>query len=164
MLEFYVEVDPELQTLEKELLAVEELQGFKAVLEQAFSAFRRGDYAITIPALTPVLEQSVRCFGEERMPSTDVEKLLRKRYARAKEAKARFLFAIASLNEFIGEYYKNYRPTVDPGERVRRHGISHGTQTPPNSKVEAIRLFHVISTVTELYEYVITPPVSARTA
>jgi hypothetical protein len=157
MLEWYENCDPELKNAERRLLLVEELQTFEIALTQAFCAFRAGHYALTIPLLVSVLEQALRCLDKEHFRSTAVEKAVRKEYEKAKESKARFLFAIWSLHEFVVEHYKQYQPNATGEEPIRRKGISHGMQPPPNSKIETIRLFHVISTVTELYEFLKRP-------
>ena len=162
MLEWYENCDPELQDAERRLLAIEELRTFEIPLKQAFCAFRAGHYALTIPLLVSILEQALRCLDKEHFRSTDVEKAVRKEYKKAKESKARFLYAIWSLHEFVVEHYKEYQPDATGEERIRRKGISHGVQPPPNRKIETIRLFHVISTVTELYEFLKRPAFLTR--
>jgi hypothetical protein len=157
MLGWYENCDPELQNAEQRLLLIDELQGFKIALTQAFCAFRAGHYALTIPLLVSILEQALRCLDREHSRSTKVWKGVSKEYEKAKESKERFLFAIWSLQEFVVEHYKQYQPNATGEERIRRKGISHGMQPPPNSKIETIRLFHVITTVTELYKFLKRP-------
>lgn len=152
MLKWYEENDPELNDIEQRLLSVQELEPFYIVLKQAFAAFRSRQFALTIPLLISILEQALRHLGDSQHPfSTDISRTVKDKYKNAKARDEDSAFYLWSLHEFTIEHYKHYRNKSDGDGRIRRKGVMHGLQVPPNQKVEAIRLFHVISTVTEHY-------------
>jgi hypothetical protein len=56
-----------------------------------------------------------------------------------------------SLYTFVQWFYVQYGPTASGEDRIFRHGIQHGTQPPPNEKIEVLRLLHALITITGLY-------------
>jgi hypothetical protein len=153
MQKWYEQNDAELNKLEKSILEVQQLEPFHAVLSQCFESFRRGCFAITIPCLISVLEGSTLYLEiPQRFFSTDVEKNVRRKYKEAKAGTPDVVWVFWSLHEFVRALYGHYPPGKSNNNRLLRHGILHGRQAPPNEKTEVIRLFHVIGTVTELYD------------
>lgn len=154
MLEWYEEMDSDLSRLEKRILKVKELGGFQTVISQCLMAYRRGEYAITIPCLVPVLEGGVRNLGPAGdFFKTNVENMVKGLYYKAKEEdpKAIMVYVWMSLYAFVRWFYQQYRQANSGQDRIFRHGILHGTQPPPNEKIEALRLFHALDTVAALY-------------
>ena len=153
MLACYEEVDSDLNRLEKRILRVKELEPFRTPIFQCFTAYRRGDYAITIPCLVAVLERGVRNLGPaEYFFTSKVEKMVKDLYAKAKEDDPRSIriFVWLSLSAFLQWFYEQYGQTNSGEDRIFRHGIQHGTQPPPNEKTEVLRLLHALDTIAGL--------------
>jgi hypothetical protein len=147
MLAWYEESDTDLARLEGRLLNVTQLEPFRTPLSQCFAAYRRGEYAIAIPFLTAVVECGIRHLGPtEHFLSTKVEKMVRDRYEQAKEDDVHTIrvFFWMSLYAFVQWFYEQHRPTASGEGRIFRHGIQHGTQPPPNEKIEVLRLLHAL--------------------
>jgi hypothetical protein len=152
MLEWYETHDPDLGALESRILSVKQLEPFRIGLTQAFSIFRSGYYAVAIPFLIPVFEQSLRHLAEPRhYRSTNVTRTVMSRYKEQEEHDPTSAYVMLSLCEFTGDLYQQYQDEQYTQTAIFRHGIQHGFQVPPDQKIEVIRLFHVIATVTECY-------------
>jgi hypothetical protein len=154
MLAWYEGVDGSLDGLEARLIDVTELESFRTPLSQCFTAYRRGDYAIAIPFLAAVLERGIRNLGPaEHFFSTKVERTVKDRYDTAKEDQTRTIevYFWMSLYTFVQWFYEQYGATTSGENRIFRHGIQHGTQPPPNEKIEVLRLLHALNTTTGLY-------------
>jgi hypothetical protein len=155
MLAWYEEVDADLNVLQKDILIVKELEPFHTALSQCFAAYRRSEYAITISCLVAVLEGGIRNLGpREQFFNTKVQRMVKDRYDKAKEDNSR-LFNVSiwmSLHAFVQWFYEQYGAAESGEGRMFRHGIQHGTQPPPNEKVEVLRLLHALNTIATLYE------------
>jgi hypothetical protein len=155
MLEWYEKIDPNVDGLEARILDVEVLELFRTPLSQCFTAYRRGDFAVGIPLLVAALECGIRNFvPTERFFSTDVPRMVKGRYDKAKENAPQTVEAFfwMSLYAFVQWFYVQYGPRNSAEDRIFRNGIQHGTQPPPNEKVEALRLLHALDTVAALYK------------
>jgi hypothetical protein len=76
------------------------------------------------------------------------------RYDKAKEDNSR-IFNVSiwmSLHAFVQWFYEQYGAAESGEGRMFRHGIQHGTQPPPNEKVEVLRLLHALNTIATLCE------------
>ena len=154
MLEWYEEVDPNVDGLEARILDVEVLEPFRTSLSQCLTAYRRGDFAIGIPLLVAALERGIRNFvPTERFFSTDVPRMVKGRYDKVKEDAPETVEAFfwMSLYAFTQWLYVQYGPSNLGEDRIFRNGIQHGTQPPPNERVEVLRLLHALDTVAALY-------------
>jgi hypothetical protein len=154
MLAWYEEVDSDLDSLERRLLDVDQLEPFRIPLSQCFTAYRRGDFAISIPFLVALLERGLRNFlPTERFFSTDMARVVKGRYDKVQEDAPETVEAFfwMSLYSFIQWLYKQYGPRNSGEDRIFRNGIQHGTQPPPNERVEVLRLLHALDTVAALY-------------
>jgi hypothetical protein len=154
MLEWYEEVDPNVDGLEARILDVEVLEPCRTSLSQCFTAYRRGDFAIGIPLLVAALERGIRSFvPPERFFSTDVPRMVKGRYDKVKEDAPQTVEAFfwMSLYAFTQWLYMQYGPSNLGEDRIFRNGIQHGTQPPPNERVEVRRLLHALDTVAALY-------------
>jgi hypothetical protein len=104
--------------------------------------------------LAAAFEQLLRSLGpEEHAFSNAIEKLCRQEYERIKERDA-YEVEVGlwlSVNSFVKWFYQHYGPDELSEQRVFRHGIQHGTQAPPDSQVEALRLFNALHTGSNLY-------------
>jgi hypothetical protein len=159
MREWYETEDADLTTLEQRILDVKELEPFQKPITQCFAAYRREEYAITIPCLVAVLERGIRQLGPaDHFYNTRVERLVKDQYDKAREddPDAIEVFIWLSVYAFIRWFYAQYGPTRLAENRMFRHGIQHGTQPPPNEKVEVLRLFHALDTITSLYRRQVT--------
>jgi hypothetical protein len=152
MLVYYEETDAMLEGVEQRLKRIECLSSFSTGLEQSFVAFRNEQYALVIPFLVSLLEHALRQLDAPRpFPSTDMAKTIRKRYKEIGDS-AEVAFAMKSVVSFTEDHYQQYNAQFSDKVGIRRKGIMHGLQVPPNDRVEAIRLYHVIDTVVSLYE------------
>jgi hypothetical protein len=155
MLAWYEAVDLDLEYLEQRILDVRALEAFRTPLSQCFTAYRRGDFAISIPFLVAVLERGIRNLAPaQHFFTTNVERMVKDLCDRMKKdepdtVEAQFWI---SLYTFVQWLYEQYGPTKSGEDRIFRHGIQHGTQPPPNEKVEALRLLHALDTVAALYK------------
>lgn len=151
MLKHYESTDADLVAIEERLNGVDSLKPFAVGLSQSFTAFRNGKYALVIPFLIMVLEHALRQLDSPRQfPSTDIAKTVKKSYKRLSKDE-RLAFAMKSLVSFTEDHYEQFDSHTDSDGRVRRKGIMHGLQVPPNEKIQAIRLYHVLDTVTQIY-------------
>ncbi len=152
MLVYYEETDAMLEGVEERLKLIECLSSFSTGLKQSFVAFRNEQYALVIPFLVSLLEHALRQLDAPRpFPSTDMAKTIRKRYKEIGDS-GEVAFAMKSVVSFTEDHYQQYSAQVSEKIGIRRKGIMHGLQVPPNDRVEAIRLYHVIDTVVSLYE------------
>jgi hypothetical protein len=153
MQNWYAATDSDLSHLEKRIINVKELEPFHIPLSQCFTAYRRGEYAIAIPLLVAVLERGIRnLVPAEHFFNTNVERMVKHRYDKAKEEDSDTILVYfwMSLYAFVQWLYEQYGTTRSGEGRIFRHGIQHGTQPPPNEKVEVLRLLHALDTVTTL--------------
>lgn len=150
MLKHYEREDPDLCGIEERLRGNHCLKPFALGLDQSFTAFRNGQFALVIPFLISVLEHALRQLDSPRpFPATDITKTVRRSYRRLGKDE-RLAFAMKSLVSFTEDHYDQYDLRTDGGGRVRRKGIMHGLQVPPNEKIQVIRLYHVIDTVVQI--------------
>lgn len=152
MLTYYEKTDAALEGVEERLKRVECLSPFSTGLEQSFVAFRNEQYALVVPFLVSVLEHALRQLDAPRpFPSTDMTKTIRKRYKEIGD-QGEIAFAMKSVVSFTEDHYEQYNEQLSVKVGIRRKGIMHGLQVPPNERIEAIRLYHVIDTIVSLYE------------
>lgn len=152
MLAYYEETDTRLEGVEERLKRIERLSSFSTGLEQSFVALRNEQYALVIPFLVSLLEHALRQLDASRpFASTDMTKTVRKRYKEIGDS-GEVVFAMKSVVSFTEDHYEQYNAQFSGKVGVRRKGIMHGLQVPPNDRVETIRLYHVIDTVVSLYE------------
>jgi len=156
MLQWYEENDPELKNLECRLGENPRLVSFKTVLRQCFSAIRRGEYAIAIPCVMPILEQVVTQLNPPHvLASTDATRALGKSSLAAKRAEKDIFTAAVwlSLHTFIEDLYQQYPAIGMPRTAsLSRKAILHGRKEPPNEKAEAVRLLHALDTALGFHE------------
>jgi hypothetical protein len=153
MLKYYEREDPDLGEIEERLRGIDCLKPYAVGLDQSFAAFRNGQFALVIPFLISVLERALRHLDSPRpFPAKDMKKAVTKSYRRLRKDE-RLAFGIKSLVSFTEDHYEQYDSTTDGGGRIRRKGIMHGLQVPPNEMIQAIRLYHVIDTVVQLCEH-----------
>jgi hypothetical protein len=152
MLEYYEKTDANLEGIEERLKRVECLGPFATGLGQSFVAFPSEQYSLVIPFLVSVLEHALRQLDAPHpFPSTDMKKTIRKRFKEIDDH-GTIAFAMKSVVSFTEDHYEQYNAQLDGKAGVRRKGIMHGLQVPPNNRIEAIRLYHVIDTIVSLYE------------
>jgi hypothetical protein len=152
MLTYYEKTDATLEGVEERLKRVECLSPFSTGLEQSFVAFRNEQYALVVPFLVSVLEHALRQLDAPRpFPSTDMTKTIRKRYKEIGD-QGEIAFAMKSVVSFTEDHYEQYNEQLSVKVGIRRKGIMHGLQVPPNERIEAIQLYHVIDTIVSLYE------------
>jgi hypothetical protein len=137
--------------VEERLKEIDPLKPFAVGLSQSFTAFRNGKYALVIPFLIMVLEHALRQLDSPRpFPSTDIAKTVKKSYKRLSKDE-RLAFAMKSLVSFTEDHYEQFDSRTESDGSVRRKGIMHGLQVPPNEKIQAIRLYHVLDTVIQIH-------------
>lgn len=150
--QYYLSVDPTLQELENEL-TLPEFDECQPMLRQCFAAFRREDYAITLPALTSIFERMIRkllpstTFYETRFKD-DLERV----GSKMESAQPGFLIVhiFRSVHAFQKWFYERF-DAVAASDRPYRHGLQHGTQVPSNDRTNALRLFNALCTLSCLH-------------
>lgn len=154
MVAWYEAHDADLTRIEERILGMKELEPFSVPLGQCFASFRRSEFAIVLPCLIAVLERSIRNLcPAEHFFSTKVQRMVKEQYDKAKldDPDALEVFVWMSLYSFVQWLYEQYGPGNATDNRLFRHGIQHGTQPPPNERVEVLRLFHALDSIGELY-------------
>jgi hypothetical protein len=155
MLTWYERHDADLSDLERRIFKGSHLDEFRIVLSQCFTAYRRGDYAVTIYCLVAVLERSIRILVPDKdFYSSKMKALVEELCERVKadSPTSLDLFVLLSVYSFVCWLYEQYGPHNSTSARMFRHGIQHGTQSPRNNKVDALRLVHALDTVMSLYQ------------
>ena len=164
MLKHYESTDADLLGIEERLNGVDLLKPFAVGLSQSFTAFRNGKYALVIPFLIMVLEHALRQLDSPRpFPSTDIAKTVKKTYKRLSKDE-RLAFAMESLVSFSEDHYDQFDSRTGSDGRVRRKGIMHGLQVPPNEKIQVIRLYHVLDTVVQIHSLQEASPLEQHTS
>lgn len=151
MVSWYDVNDRDQTGLETYLIGQQELEPFRTVLTQSFSAYRRGEYAITIPSLTAVVEAAIRTLAPSHPQffRTDVKNIVEHRSRKVGNESVVAVIWL-TLSGFIQLFYEQYRPADVGTGRVFRHGLQHGTQVPPNDRTEVLRLLNVLNTIAGL--------------
>lgn len=145
-----------LDDFQRKLERLDVLLDFRPVLNQCFGAYRRHEYAITIPALISILERAIRNLGpKEALFSTRFKDMVNRQFEISKKGdpEAIEVYIWMSLRTFVEWFYTDYRESQAKESRLFRHGIQHGTQAPPDEQIESLRLLHALSTVAALYEW-----------
>jgi hypothetical protein len=137
-----------LPSFEDDMFSLPELAPWKPSVQQCAQAYSRGEYAITIPCLTAAFEATLRRLGPEaNYFSNEMEKLCRNEYKRLKSENDDLdVYIWLSLYAFVRRYYKHFSLTSGTPDQLYRHGIQHGTQAPPDERIESLRLFHALHT------------------
>ena len=155
MLDWYEKHDSNLRRTEEGLLNAAPIQNFRTAIAQCASAYRRREYAISIPCLPAVLEAGIRALApRENFWSTRIKEVVCKMYNSAKtdEAASFWVFMWLSLFGFVTRSHASYEKTQVGSVRIFRHGVQHGTQPPADNAIEALRLFHVLASIASLHE------------
>ena len=154
-LDYYADrKDSDLTDLERNLLEIKQIETFRTVLTQCFSAYRRGDFAITIASLISLFEGAVRNLcPPEHFYNPKVYRLVEEQYGSVKKNSPDMVEVCIwmSVRSFVEWLYQQYGADQADASRPFRHGVLHGTQAPVNEKVEVLRLFHALSTVMKLF-------------
>jgi len=149
-LEFYTcDGGSEFAALKRDVLDVEEIANWRELLTQCFDAYEDQKFAITIPSLICAFEGVLRdVVPLQNRYSADIVKPCGKKRREQETIRKHFVdtYAWISIHSFVLELYKDYK-SVLPNDRTFRHGVLHGTQIPPNDRVESLRLFHAIHTL-----------------
>jgi len=147
--------DSDLHDLEQRLGEIKALEEFRPLLAQCFGAYRRGEFAITIAPLVSLFERTLRSLcPSKHFYSAKVTDFVGEQYDNVKQNAEDSIevYLWMSLFAFVRWFYHHYGPGQANATRPFRHGIPHGTQVPPNERIEALRLFHALSTATTLYK------------
>lgn len=156
VLKWYEDNDPQLEAMEQRLRKNPRLSSFSIILPQCLAAIRRTDYAISIPCIMAILEETVTQLNPPHLlTSTDVKKTLGKGGKVAKQAEKDMVATAIwlSLMTFMNNLYEHC-PAVDGSNvsALSRHAILHGRKEPPNDNIEAIRLLHALETALSLHQ------------
>jgi hypothetical protein len=156
MLAYYAHWDSDLHELEVRLLDRTHLRKFQTTLAQSFEAYRREHFSITLPSLIAIFENGLRNLGApENFFRNRIKSTATTVYQNASTTPYDALLCIwASMYTFFGWLYEDFREHNRHDARIYRHGLQHGTQVAPNSRADALRLFHAIRTMADLHEVV----------
>lgn len=146
--------DSDLRRIEKRLLNAGELASFNALITQCLASYRRKEYAITISSLVGILEREIRNLfpPEEFYDSKRISTFVNHWYLKLKAQKPKAIdtYMWMSVSAFISWFYESYGFLNNDQARIFRHGIQHGTQSPPDKRIESLRLFHAVDTMVVL--------------
>lgn len=135
----------EYRFLKEHLLSNENLERWRPLICQSFRAFERGDYQITVPALISVLEGLVEDLSGRLEESPNPKQTVRqKRQAESGDVKN---WIAVSVENFVWEVFERHDFSQKRPDLINRNWILHGRDHTDWSKVDALRLFQAIQTV-----------------
>lgn len=152
---WYDDNDPNLEKSEKCISEFHAFSSFSVALSQCFAAFRRKEYALTIPFLMTLVERAMLTLAipkvvKKAKKNTNIAKIVKQRHDRAKQDFPNDNFMpslLMSLNAFIFRLYEQSSKIDAADCRPFRHAVLHGNHAPPNNRIEVIRLVHAIQTI-----------------
>ena len=135
--------------LADDLLNRDGLSSWRILLEQTISAYRRREFAITVPALLTICEGVLmRSEGN----STGLRAVVRER---AKAEQHRFPESVHAIlwhnvHGFVDELFKRSDFSGPRPSRLNRHSILHGRDVPTWTQADCLRLFQAVHTLSSL--------------
>jgi len=127
------------------------LKRWQPLLEQALTAYRRGDYAITVPALLTVVEGVLmRAHGNQTRPIKVVTERIAQLEATFGGSVTVMLWRV--VGEFVRELYARSDFTGRRPRGLNRHWILHGRDVADWDRSESLRLFQAVDTLSYLLE------------
>lgn len=133
------------QSLKEHLLSNENLERWRPLIHESFRAFERGDYKITVPALISVLEGLVEDMTGRLQDSPNPKHAVRhKRQTESGDVKN---WIALSIEKFVWEVFEQHSFSGETPDLINRHWILHGRDHTDWSKVDTLRLFQAIQTV-----------------
>ncbi|WP_337288437.1 hypothetical protein [Candidatus Methylomirabilis sp.] len=134
------------ERLAEDLTSRHGLLRWRSLITQVVSAYRRCDYAITIPALLTVCE-GILVHGEGKR--TKLRAVMRKR-AEAEQKKPpdsidRILWD--NVSRFVDKLFKQSDSAAAPPCRLNRHWILHGRDVPTWGQADCLRLLQAVDTI-----------------
>jgi hypothetical protein len=127
-----------------ELLSSAVLAPWRSLLIECLSSYRRGEFNIPVPALFTILEgAAISIAGTPRAKEPS-----RPMAAAAGAASDTMDMIIrVSLYEFLLVLFANSDFTKDEPARTNRHWVLHGRSRRPFTRLDCIRLFHALHTL-----------------
>ncbi len=123
------------------------LRRWSRLLRQAAAAFRRRQYAIVVPALFAVLDGRIaHATGAQRTKRPARQSALSgRRTAQSGLAVA----AWASIEGFVEVTFETHPFSSPPPQSLNRHWALHGRSEPHWSRVDCLRLWQAIHTISD---------------
>jgi hypothetical protein len=122
---------------------------WRALLEQTVSAYKRGDFAITIPSLLIVCEGVLMVGHGNR---TDLRSVVRQRAEAAQSQLPESITTILwrSVHRFVDQLFARSDFSGTPPARLNRHWILHGRDSSRWNQADCLRLFLAVDTISTL--------------
>ncbi len=152
-LSFYSSMEvPLFKSINQRLAELNEVEDCRVLFAQCEAAYHREDFAIAVGPMISLFERAIRTLSvPQQFHTLKIDK-----FAKAKSKAANHddpkkiqTYAWISLAAFVDWLYCGYSPSKQTN-RLFRHGIQHGTQLPPNSRIDCLRLFHAFDTALSL--------------
>lgn len=139
----------EFNTMATELLSSEGLAPWRPMLTECVSAYRRNEFNVPTPALFSVLDGAAITVGG--MPnSTNPIRPMRAATEAAKHTIE--LLILTSLTQFLTVYFCDAPFSGEEPHRPNRHWVLHGRSRRQFTRVDCIRLFHALHTLSHEIE------------
>jgi hypothetical protein len=137
------------ERLAEDLLNRDGLAHWRVLLEQTVSAYRRREFAITIPALLTVCE-GVLMHGEGNR--TDLRAVVRERVETEQHKSPESIDIILwhNVHRFVDELFKRSDFSSARPRRLNRHWILHGRDAPTWNQADCLRLLQAVDTISML--------------
>jgi hypothetical protein len=135
--------------LAEELLNRGVLARWRVLLEQTVSAYRRREFAITIPALLIVCE-GILMRGKGNRTDLRVVVCERAEAEQCKSPESINAILWRNVHSFVDELFKRSDFSGAPPGRLNRHWILHGRDASSWSQADCLRLFQAVDTISTL--------------
>lgn len=136
--------------LKEGLLSDENLDRWQPLIRQSFRAFERGDHQIVIPALLSIFEGLVSELSGRFEQKPNVRQATRHKLQESSGDVENWI--ATSIHVFVSEaVFKSHSFKQERPNLINRHWILHGRDHTDWSKVDALKLFHAIQTVSMLW-------------
>jgi len=135
----------------KSLASRDVIAKWRPLLKQVFSAYRRRDFLITIPALLIACEGVL---ASDRGNETNVKKVVADcvQAQKHREPDSITFLVWRTVERFINELFKNSDFTGARPSVLNRHWILHGRDSSTWTQADCLRLIQVVDTLSYLRE------------
>jgi hypothetical protein len=139
-----------------------DLERWKPLLEQAISAYKRGEYLIVVPALIAAYEGALA--GVVDRPHDQRPRALASNELQEVETNLERL-AWSSIDAFTSAVFQSATFAGDRPNLLNRHWVLHGRDVPSWTQADCLRLFQALHTLTaarlrkrkDPYEWITNP-------
>lgn len=135
------------ERLTRELLRVNIVRPWFSLIQQIDSAYRRGDYAIVVPAAFVILEGLL---GQGQKLGQSLRDNVKNRVPEPSEGYSLRRVMWLAISEFIGKLFGRQNFDGDKPRIINRHWILHGRVASDWSQADSLRLIQACYVATYL--------------